>query len=95
VREVIHSLKSEDGSEELLAFHCPPCGYTHPFRIKGAGPTWTWNGSMERPTFDPSLRIMDPQKPCHLNLVDGQIKYHGDCWHELKGTSIPCPVWSD
>ena len=96
--EVLHSFKSQDGSEELLCFHCKPCGYSHPFRIKGEGPVWSWNGDMVRPTFDPSLLVngsVMTEKRCHLNMTKGMIIYHGDCWHELKGTTVPASKWRD
>lgn len=33
-------------------FVCPGCGDTH-----SVGPTWTFNGDLERPTFSPSLLV--------------------------------------
>lgn len=32
-------------------FHCPGCECAHAFSV----PRWNWNGSMDAPTFTPSL----------------------------------------
>jgi hypothetical protein len=50
------------GDDVRLAFHCQGCKCGHAFRIQGPQPVWDWNGSMERPTFAPSLlyRMHDP-----------------------------------
>jgi hypothetical protein len=89
---------SPDGSDVRLAFHCPGCGFCHVFILKAArGPTWTWNESMDKPTFSPSLKNTwdegDPpvEKICHLIVVDGQIQFCADCWHELRGKTVPIP----
>jgi len=40
-------------------FHCPGCGRGHSFITAWVpphtGPTWTFNGNLESPTFSPSL----------------------------------------
>lgn len=63
-------------------------------------PIWGFNGSMEKPTFSPSLlckhrkwRKESDGGPydhiCHLFLVDGMIQYLTDCTHEYAGKTIP------
>lgn len=37
----------------VLRFHCPGCNDTHDVEI----PRWNWNGSMEAPTFSPSVLV--------------------------------------
>jgi len=37
-------------------FHCPACGFCHGPRVEGPG-AWGWNGSLESPTFTPSLLV--------------------------------------
>lgn len=77
----------------------------HPYRVSGeaVGPKWQWNNNVELPTFTPSLLVnqSDPDTRCHLFLTDGKIQFLGDCFHELKNTTvdmvdIPEPeVWID
>lgn len=94
--EVCHRFESEGGEEVLMAVHCPACGFGHPFRIKGDGPTWTWNGDMVKPTFSPSMRCNGgtPQE-CHSHVVDGNIIFAQDCWHDKKGQTLPLPPYND
>lgn len=74
-------------------FFCPGCGYRHPFRVGGdlSLPQWTWNGSVDSPTFSPSLLCNQPypDKRCHLFVRDGMIQYLSDCHHSLAGQTIP------
>lgn len=79
------------------AFHCPGCGYGHSFRVTGDNtrPQWTWNGSLDRPTFHPSLLINRDHRPsrCHLFVTDGKIKYQPDCHHALAGKTVDMVDW--
>lgn len=79
----------------IYAFHCPACGYGHPFHVRedGKRPSWQFNGDMQRPTFTPSLRVNGyGQYPdCHLNLTDGKLQYHADSTHALAGQTIDLP----
>lgn len=78
-------------------FHCPGCGYGHSFRVTGdtTRPQWTWNGSLEQPTFKPSLLVNKdtPLMTCHLFVTDGVIEYQNDCHHSLRGKKIPMVDW--
>ena len=39
-------------------FHCPGCDENHViYHGAGEGPRWTWNGSVEKPTFSPSVLV--------------------------------------
>ena len=85
------------------AFECPACGHLHSFRVvkpgqTWSGPSWTFDGNLEKPTFTPSLRVYDPaslvngvftKTACHLNVTAGQIVFHGDCPHALAGKTVP------
>lgn len=96
--DVVERMSSEGETEVLLCFHCPGCKYGHSFRIKGpSGPVWDWNGSMEKPTFSPSLLVWrdSNEKRCHSFVRDGQIQFLGDCWHELKNQTVPLPPVED
>lgn len=91
--DVVERLTSEGETEVLLCFHCPGCKYGHSFRIKGQGPVWDWNGSLEKPTFSPSLLVWQsrPEARCHSFVRDGNIEFLGDCFHELKNQTVPLP----
>jgi len=94
-------LKSYGVSEcggTVLVFHCPGCGFDHPFHTGGDSakhPQWTWNGSTDRPTFSPSLLCNKdyPASRCHSFVRDGRIEFLSDCWHALKGQTIDIPEW--
>jgi hypothetical protein len=75
--------------QHLYVFHCPGCGYGHPFHV----PRWTWNGSFDKPTFTPSLMVNggDPARRCHSNVTDGRITFHPDSGHALAGQTIDLP----
>lgn len=84
-----------------LWFECPGCKNPHAYTI-GGGRGWTWNGSMDKPVFSPSL-LCNPdhlESRCHSFVggqrghCPGQIEFLNDCWHELKGQTVPLPVWN-
>lgn len=89
---VLRRLTSQNNEEEQLAFHCPGCGYGHSFRIRSTQgkPVWEWNGSLDKPTFSPSLLVngFDPASRCHSFVRDGKIEFLGDCFHALKGQTV-------
>lgn len=88
----IHNFGSGD-----WGFHCPGCKCDHSFRVTGddSRPQWTWNNSLEVPTFSPSLLVNkdDSMSRCHLFVTDGQIKYQDDCHHALAGQTVDLPDW--
>lgn len=99
-----------DGHEEYL-FKCPGgCGEhrvivkwgskaTHDGTTPKTEPKWTFNGSMERPTFAPSLLVrwtfteeehgFTEKHVCHSFIRDGRIQFLGDCTHDKKGLTVP------
>jgi uncharacterized protein DUF6527 len=79
-------------------FWCVACKSLHPFRISHyadapGAPLWTFNGDFERPTFAPSLRLHRTQvsPECHVTITNGEIQYHNDCDHDMKGKKILIP----
>jgi hypothetical protein len=86
----------EDGK---IAFDCPGCGMQHAVTVeRGAtGPCWGWNGSMDLPTFTPSILVrwdFGPErtpKVCHSFVTDGRIQFLGDCTHALAGQTVDLP----
>lgn len=77
-----------------LRFLCPGCNDWH---VVNSG--WTWNGSTEAPTLNPSVLVTYPAVPdasdefaewrterhCHSLVRDGQIEFLSDSTHWLAG----------
>lgn len=92
-----------------VAFHCPGCEGGHMVSHSGPHPVWGWNGSMDAPTFTPSIRVTYPANPnaieefkewrtercCHSFVTDGKIQFLGDCTHKLAGQTVEIPDWED
>jgi len=57
---------------------------------------WKLVSSLENPTITPSMKITYGDNPppelakycCHFNITNGQIIFHSDCSHELKGQTL-------
>ena len=72
---------------------CPGCNMLHQVWVNPPqGPSWTYNGNHEAPTFSPSIRVTlredretGKKDYCHYFIVDGKINFCGDCFHELSG----------
>ncbi len=59
-----------NGQDNTLIWWCPGCDGPH--RINhgsGPGPRWGWNGSVESPTFTPSVLITWTE-PANLHALD-------------------------
>ena|ERR1700734_1490618 len=90
----LHDSRTEPWNETagaVLWFHCVGCKRDHGFTLPG----WDWNGSMEKPTFTPSLMCDrgDPTHQCHTIITDGKIAYQSDCHHALAGQTIEMVNW--
>lgn len=72
------------------------------------GATWKFTGDFDNPTLTPSVKItMGPFSGhfgeklkgktivCHFNLTNGNMQFHGDCTHHLKGKTIPLPEYAE
>lgn len=89
--------KHDNGTRSML-FECPGCDMLHVVHVAGSGhPVWQWNGSMDKPTFSPSVLVRYPwgehreEKVCHSFIRDGQIQFLGDCTHALANQTIELP----
>lgn len=87
----LHDFGASTSGGRNWVFHCPGCKNAHPVDV----PRWTWNGSMDRPTFSPSLMCNghDPASRCHSFIKDGQIQFLADCHHALAGQTVEIPDW--
>ena len=85
--------QSDKPGSVLYMFWCPGCKTNHLYLTsrRDGGPTWTFNGNLQKPTFRASLLHPKPPNPvlCHLFVTDGIIEFCGDCTHELKGQKVP------
>jgi hypothetical protein len=86
--------KQEARWHKSAFFFCPGCKYYHAVAVQPGrneqGATWSWNGDMEKPTFEPSvLTERGTDRQCHLFVRDGSIQFLSDCTHELAGQTVP------
>lgn len=101
MNKVAHTLEVNGEPAGAVLIFCPACKYGHAFYVKPWGdgkPVWTWNGSLESPTFSPSMLVFgnkpkDPQyrdtPRCHSFVRDGMIQFLSDCEHSLAGQTVP------
>jgi len=97
-------------TDGTLQFHCPGCKCGHGVYVDKPGPNrpiWGWNGSMDRPTFTPSIRVSWQANPnaieefkewgtercCHSFVTDGKIMFLADSTHALAGQTVEIPEW--
>lgn len=88
--------------DELIRFYCPGCRTHHHIQHgSDMGPNWGWNGSLEKPTFTPSVLVTYPGSDagkdgappavCHSFVTDGRIQYLVDCTHAMAGQTVDLP----
>lgn len=84
-----------DGSQRWLVFWCPGCDQAHQIKVVGdVHPRWDWNGDRDKPTTNPSVRVMySDTRNCHFFLKEGRIEFCGDSYHALKGQTVEIPEW--
>lgn len=80
-----------------MAVWCVGCECSHGVPVPPAPKAWQWNGSLELPTFSPSLNVRrpDPNAPikCHSIITNGRIQYLSDCLHKFAGQTLDLPEW--
>jgi hypothetical protein len=81
-----------------LLFRCPGCDMLHAPTVAGVHPqVWSWNGSLERPTLQPSVLVrwqhgeQREERRCHSFVADGRIQFLSDCTHALAGQTVDLP----
>lgn len=85
---------------------CKACKWHEFPKIGKPGASWTFNGDLGCPTFNPSMNehLNDPgpnhnpelpTRICHFIISNGQISYCRDCTHELVGQTLMLEEWSD
>ena len=76
------------------AHYCPGCKHMHAFAVDAPfsnGARWTFDGNLDKPTFTPSMNIGPDDERCHYNLTAGNLTFHNDTKHSLKGQTVPLP----
>lgn len=71
----------------LYYFECPGCGCIHQVNAGDCASwntKWDFNGNVDSPTFDPSVKCTAPNYCCHFFIKGGTIQFCGDCTHEFK-----------
>jgi len=100
-----------DEEKVVVAYQifCPGCGRTHVmhFRPYGKpGAQWVFNGSLDFPTFTPSINNRSGPYPpgderegefdvCHSFVENGLIRFLGDCTHALANKVVELPDFPD
>ena len=84
-------------TDSNLLFWCPGCNCAHYVRVKGPGPTWDWNGDLDKPTFTPDLVFSAhiQERRCHFSITSGLINFFEDCHHGLAFSSTTIPEWPE
>ena len=60
---VIEEVDASGKGGRAMLFECPGCEMSHMIYVDAASrPNWTWNGSMDRPTFQPSILVTGVQR---------------------------------
>jgi hypothetical protein len=92
-----HDMGIQNG-EQWVVFHCPGCEGGHGIPVTG-NRAWAWNGSLEKPTIQPSILVnvagRNPTQPvCHSLVKDGNITFLSDVTsHTLAGQTVEIPDW--
>ena len=76
--KILHHIANPEGNSPDYLFFCPGCGNAHGVwttKRNGVGSVWKFNGSMDKPTFEPSLlvnatRDITPEE--HRRIMDGE-----------------------
>lgn len=97
----------EGGGRHGYTFICPGCKSSHTIHTSSGG--WLFNGSLEKPTFTPSILVSTKAYPdaeegfeefrtaqvCHSFVTNGLIQFLGDCTHSLAGQTVNLLVIED
>lgn len=89
----------------VVFIHCPGCRSFHSVSTQvrnSSGAMWQWNGSLELPTFTPSLNVFWSYNRsdgtridhrCHSFITAGKIQFLMGSTHELAGQTVDLLEW--
>jgi hypothetical protein len=87
--------RAKQAEGNRVHFWCPGCDDVHGIRHGGEG--WTWNDSLELPTFSPSVLVRFNMRGvdfiCHSFVTEGRIQFLMDSTHKLAGQTVDLPPW--
>lgn len=67
MEKILHRFDTEH--EHGFTFWCEGCKQAHNVWVEPSRVTWGWNGSLDKPTFDPSILVQGTQP-----LTDEQVE---------------------
>lgn len=74
---------------------CPGCGSIHYLNVNSPDdkPKWDFFGSLEEPSFYPSLLSYTPNDiyRCHSFITQGKMRFLDDCSHTNKNALLDMP----
>ncbi len=80
-----------DFDKRQLWYWCPGCRHRHSVDPQ----VHKFNADFERPTFSPSLLLQYVKQSgpytCHSYIENGEIRFLGDCTHEMAGQTVQLP----
>lgn len=87
--------KSRPGEANALwvLIDCPACKFVHAVPVLGPK-SWTWNGSLVKPTMSPSIKVSwdhgeaREKRCCHFTITHGRIRFENDCTHPMSGQTV-------
>lgn len=89
-------IKGVSNVEGMYTFWCPGCEERHSVWTvvpnPNTGARWTFSGTVDNPTFSPSLNVSTEKEGvkgvCHFHVINGSIQYCSDCTHPLAGKTV-------
>jgi len=94
---LLEPIKNKEGRTTGYKAFCPGCGFSHSVYTALPNPAKMkhgFNGSMNEPTFEPSVMVRwtygpnKVEKRCHSYIVNGTWQFLNDCTHSLKGRTV-------
>lgn len=85
---------AENETENRLVFFCPGCKCGHFIISKGPKAWNVIDADTSTPSITPSILTGHDnftKERCHSFITKGNIQFLDDCYHELKGQTVPLP----
>jgi hypothetical protein len=101
---VVERLEQRDPNTVIKKHYywCPGCDALHGIAIRpdvqSNGASWTFTGTLDRPTYEPSQLFAlkgPPRKVCHTFIRNGLIEFLTDSTHAMAGRTVPLPPLPD
>lgn len=90
--------ESNEENAQILSFICPGCNSQHEVNVgPDKQPAWDWNGSYDKPTFQPSVKVegysyeTESDYVCHFFVTEGKVRFLKDSTHEMAGQEVDLP----